>query len=67
MNAKQWVGTPDGFDMFYNWYQTTDEYVTDIIERDGRFHTGDEQEFVYEYYRLATELGIIDENPFEIK
>ena len=51
--------------MLYNWYQTTDEYVTDILERDRKFHMGDEQDFVYEYYRVAKELGVIDENPFE--
>ena len=65
MNAKQWVGTPDGFEMFYNWYQTTDQYVTDILEHSGQFKMGDEQEFVYAYYRKAVELGILDSNPFD--
>ena len=65
MNAKQWVGTPDGLEMFYKWYNKTDQYVTDRLEREHDYAMGDEQDFVYDYYRLATELGVIDENTFD--
>lgn len=53
MNAKQWIVTPHEFGIFFYWYQTTDQEITDRLEHDGVKRT--EQEFVDAYYKMCGE------------
>lgn len=54
MNAKAWIVAPDGFGRFYEWTQTTDEYIYSLLMLDGVRRT--EQEFVDDYYKKYKEV-----------